>query len=113
MIFFHRFLIGTAILFSMGFAVWAFMQFRADGGTTAARARHHLRGDRDRTRCLPQEPEPLSPSMNHDALEAGMFWAGALMALTPLVFAGVVIGVWWFQRRKAKKSGLRLERDEP
>jgi hypothetical protein len=35
--------------------------------------------------------------MNHDALEAGMFWAGALMALTPLVFAGVVIGVWWFR----------------
>jgi hypothetical protein len=41
--------------------------------------------------------------MNHDALEAGMFWAGALMALTPLVFAAVVIGVWWFQRRKEKK----------
>ena len=51
--------------------------------------------------------------MNHDALEAGMFWAGALMALTPIVFAAVVIGVWWFQRRKAKKSGLRLERNEP
>jgi hypothetical protein len=42
--------------------------------------------------------------MNHDALEAGMFWAGALMALTPLVFAGVVIGVWWFQRKKEKRS---------
>ena len=41
--------------------------------------------------------------MNHDALEAGMFWAGALMALAPLVFAGVVIGVWWFQRKRAKK----------
>ena len=41
--------------------------------------------------------------MNHDALEAGMFWAGALMALTPLVFAGVVIGVWWFQRKKEKR----------
>jgi hypothetical protein len=41
--------------------------------------------------------------MNHDALEAGMFWAGALMALTPLVFAGIVIGVWWLQRRKHKR----------
>jgi hypothetical protein len=51
--------------------------------------------------------------MNHDALEAGMFWAGALMALTPLVFAGVVIGVWWFQRRKERKGRLRLERHEP
>ncbi len=42
--------------------------------------------------------------MNHDALEAGMFWAGALMALTPIVFAGVVLGVWWFQRRKERKA---------
>ena len=42
--------------------------------------------------------------MNHDALEAGMFWAGALMALTPLVFAAVVLGVWWFQRKRAKKQ---------
>jgi hypothetical protein len=30
-----------------------------------------------------------------------MFWAGALMAFTPIAFAGIVIGVWWFQRRKA------------
>ena len=37
MIFFHRFLIVTAILFSMGFAVWAFMQFRTDGGSTRSR----------------------------------------------------------------------------
>jgi hypothetical protein len=35
MIFFHRFLIATAILFSIGFAVWAFAQFRSTGGTTA------------------------------------------------------------------------------
>lgn len=41
--------------------------------------------------------------MNHDALEAGMFWAGALMALTPLVFAAIVLGVWWFQRKRDKK----------
>ena len=34
MILFHRFLIATAILFSLGFAVWAFIQFRADGGST-------------------------------------------------------------------------------
>jgi hypothetical protein len=34
MIFFHRFLIVTAILFSMGFAVWAFLQFRTGGGST-------------------------------------------------------------------------------
>jgi Flp pilus assembly pilin Flp len=34
MIFFHRFLIATAILFSIGFAVWAFAQFRNAGGAT-------------------------------------------------------------------------------
>jgi hypothetical protein len=33
MIFFHRFLITTAILFSIGFAAWAFVQFRDSGGT--------------------------------------------------------------------------------
>lgn len=40
--------------------------------------------------------------MNHDALETGMFWAGLLMALAPIVFAGVVIGVWLVQRKKQK-----------
>jgi hypothetical protein len=34
MIFFHRFLITTAILFSAGFAVWTFVRFRDGGGTT-------------------------------------------------------------------------------
>jgi hypothetical protein len=34
MIFFHRFLIATAILFSIGFAVWSFARFQDDGGTT-------------------------------------------------------------------------------
>jgi uncharacterized membrane protein len=34
MIFFHRFLIATAILFSIGFAAWAFAQFRSSGGST-------------------------------------------------------------------------------
>jgi ABC-type Co2+ transport system permease subunit len=34
MIFFHRFLITTAILFSAGFAAWTFVRFREGGGTT-------------------------------------------------------------------------------
>ena len=38
--------------------------------------------------------------MSHDGLEQGMFWAGALMALAPIFFAGIVLGVWWHQRRK-------------
>jgi hypothetical protein len=32
MIAFHRFLIGTAILFCGGFSVWALLAFRATGG---------------------------------------------------------------------------------
>jgi prepilin signal peptidase PulO-like enzyme (type II secretory pathway) len=41
--------------------------------------------------------------VNHDALEQGMFWAGALMAFVPIIFAGVVLSVWWYQRKKAAK----------
>jgi hypothetical protein len=33
MIPFHRFLIATAILFCVGFALWAFASYRATGGT--------------------------------------------------------------------------------
>ncbi len=33
MIIFHRFLIGTAILFCIGFAVWTFAANRDEGGT--------------------------------------------------------------------------------
>ena len=32
MIAFHRFLIGTAIVFCAGFSVWALLAFRANGG---------------------------------------------------------------------------------
>ena len=34
MIAFHRVLIGTAILFCLGFAAWAGMAYRAGGGAT-------------------------------------------------------------------------------
>lgn len=41
--------------------------------------------------------------MSHgDSMSLSMFWAGALMVFTPIVFAGIVIGVWWWQKRKAK-----------
>ena len=33
MIAFHRFLIGTAIIFCAVFALWAIVAYRADGGT--------------------------------------------------------------------------------
>jgi hypothetical protein len=35
MIAFHRFLIGTAILFCAGFSLWALLAFRASGGAMA------------------------------------------------------------------------------
>jgi hypothetical protein len=42
--------------------------------------------------------------MNHDTLSVSMFWAGALMAFTPLIAAAVVLGVWWRQRRKSRRG---------
>lgn len=43
--------------------------------------------------------------MHEDALSLGMFWAGALMVFAPLVFAGIVLAVWWRQRRRAPAPG--------
>jgi hypothetical protein len=37
-----------------------------------------------------------------DGLSLSMFWAGALMAFTPLICAAVVIGVWWRTRNKRR-----------
>jgi hypothetical protein len=37
-----------------------------------------------------------------DALSLSMFWAGALMVFTPLIFAAVVLGVWWRQRGRPR-----------
>jgi hypothetical protein len=43
--------------------------------------------------------------MSHDdALSLSMFWAGALMVFAPLLFAGAVIGTWWWGRKKAEKQ---------
>ena len=37
--------------------------------------------------------------MNH-AADTAMFWVGALFVFTPIVFFGIVIGVWWYQQKK-------------
>jgi hypothetical protein len=37
--------------------------------------------------------------MNH-ALDSSMFWVGALFAFTPIVLGGIVIGVWWWTRKR-------------
>jgi hypothetical protein len=39
-----------------------------------------------------------------DALSLSMFWAGALMVFTPLIVGGIVLGVWWRQRRAARRK---------
>ena len=49
--------------------------------------------------------------MNHDALSLSMFWAGALMVFTPLVAAGVVLAVWWYQKKKGQ--GPRAGKSTP
>jgi hypothetical protein len=47
----------------------------------------------------------MTPDMAGDAaLSLAMFWAGALMVFAPLVFAAVVLGVWWRQRRRARAA---------
>jgi hypothetical protein len=38
------------------------------------------------------------------ALSLGMFWAGALMVFAPLIFAAIVLGVWWRQRRRSQAA---------
>ena len=44
----------------------------------------------------------LNVSAGHDdALSLSMFWAGLLMVFAPIVFASIVLGVWWYQRRHA------------
>ena len=39
--------------------------------------------------------------MSPDLLSTSMFWVGALFVFTPLVVGGTVIGIWWYQKKKA------------
>ena len=38
--------------------------------------------------------------MNDDAMSLAMFWTGALMVFVPIIAASIVIGVWWYTKRK-------------
>lgn len=44
--------------------------------------------------------------MNQDALSNSMFWAGALLAMTPLVIGGIAVALWWrtFKRPASEAS---------
>ena len=43
--------------------------------------------------------------MNDDAMSLAMFWTGALMVFTPIIAVSVVIGVWWYVKRKRGTVG--------
>jgi hypothetical protein len=42
--------------------------------------------------------------MNHDAVEQSMFWVGAMFVFTPVIFAGIVLGVWWHKRKQERNA---------
>ena len=42
--------------------------------------------------------------MNQHAAEAAMFWVGALFVFTPIVFVGVILGVWWYGKRRERQA---------
>lgn len=43
-------------------------------------------------------------NMNDDAVSLAMFWTGALMVFTPIISASIVIGVWWFTKKKREAN---------
>lgn len=43
----------------------------------------------------------IEPMANAHLMSLSMFWAGALMVFAPLIFAAVVLGVWWRQRGRS------------
>jgi hypothetical protein len=50
--------------------------------------------------------------MNDDAMSLAMFWTGALMVFAPIIAASVVIGVWWYAKRK-RGDGVTPPRRTP
>jgi len=42
--------------------------------------------------------------MHDDAMSLEMFWAGVLMVFTPIVSAGLVIGIWWFTKKRQERA---------
>lgn len=39
----------------------------------------------------------------NEGFTMSMFWAGAMMAFVPLIFFGVLVGVWWYRRKQSRK----------
>ena len=50
--------------------------------------------------------------MDHTALDQGMFWVGALFVVTPIIFAGIVLGVWWYGKKHPPEDKSAAQRNE-
>jgi hypothetical protein len=42
--------------------------------------------------------------MHDDAMSLAMFWTGMLMVFAPIVSAGLVVGIWWFTRKRPERA---------
>ena len=42
--------------------------------------------------------------MDHTALDQSMFWVGALFVFAPIIFAGIVLGVWWRWKKQQDRA---------
>lgn len=40
-----------------------------------------------------------------------MFWAGAMMAVMPILFFGVLISIWWYRRKQFQKISDSVNSD--
>jgi hypothetical protein len=38
-------------------------------------------------------------------MSLAIFWTGALMVFAPIIAASIVIGVWWYTKRKREGEG--------
>jgi hypothetical protein len=43
-------------------------------------------------------------NVDPEAISMTMFWVGAMFVFTPITCAGIVLGFWWFQRKKEQAS---------
>ncbi len=51
--------------------------------------------------------------MDHTALDQGMFWVGALFVFTPIIFTGIVLGVWWHGKKHRAKEKAEAGPSQP
>ena len=42
--------------------------------------------------------------MDDTILDQGMFWVGALFVFTPIILAGIILGVWWYGKKREARE---------